>query len=617
MVLGNTPVSSVTMSTSACGHPTLSRGGCAAQWLVSTKTGKPITFAVHKVQISAPLVVGARIANGLTISQPPAAFGTPQYIQRSYDLTALAATAGFGDTVGIVDVGVGYTQLESDLTQYRAQFDLPPCTSASGCLRIVNQNGGANVPTGANGQNSNWKFETAMDVDAISTTCPNCHILVVETSAETVPDYQAAELTADRLGANQISNSWTEFWSFNRSDFTFPGVAVLAATGDYGYLGGSYSTPEPASFPGVTAVGGTSLMQASPSDPNVRGIVETGWAGGSSACSSQPKPAWQVAAGTGCATRSVADISADARAATGLDVYCSCNNTLTGYTGGGTSLATALTAGYYGLLHSRGMDVGVGGAAWAYDNVSNLNAITSGSNRSSNGPCTIATICNNRSTGGYSGITGVGSISGAVLAGPPGVAGGTGCSCVEGTADYVSATPSSTSVTLSGSVYPNKFDTQYWWEYGPTSAYGQTTTPTNIGASASAVGVSDTITGLTPGVSYHFELVASNSAGSVADGPDGITINPVDAPGVVSPTVTISSAPLAATTNTKAQVVFSITGPTTGGPMCTLDAKGVPCVAGSARFNHLRVGHHVLIISVTGPGGVGSSNAVWTVGKRA
>jgi hypothetical protein len=522
------------VSASACGSTAITGEGCAAQWLVNTKTGKPVTFVIPKAHLPLARAVGHAMTASTTMTQPPAAFGTPQFIQRSYDLTALVTTAGFGDTVAIVDVGARYTQLESDLAQYRAQYDLPPCTSANGCLHVVNQNGG-NVSANTGGQNSNWAFETAMDVDAVSTTCPNCHILVVEANAETVPDLAAAELTADRLGANQISDSWAEFWSFKKSDFNFSNVAVLAATGDDGYLGGVYSTPEPASFPGVTAVGGTSLQQASASSPNTRGVVETGWKGDSSACTSKPQPKWQIGSGSGCKTRSVADISADADTATGLYVYCSCDGTLTGYTGGGTSLATALTAGYYGLLHSKGMKVGVGGGAWAYRDASELNAITKGNNDSSNGTCTITTLCNNSSDGDYSGLTGVGSISGAVVAGPPGVAGGTGCSCSGGIADYVSARPSPTSVTLSGSIYPNQLDTQYWWEYGPTSAYGKKTTPIDVGAGKQVIAVSNTVTGLTPGVNYHFTLVASNSAGNVADGPDGVAVNSVLASEVVSP----------------------------------------------------------------------------------
>jgi hypothetical protein len=530
--LGSSTGESALTSEGACVTPLAPSGGCAAQWLVNPKSGQPVTFAVPEAPTTAPAVRPALTSS--TVIEPPAAFGTPQFVQRSYDLTALSALGGVGDTVGLVVIGAGYQQLAGDLAQYRAQFALPSCTLASGCLRVVNQSGGRVVAVNKSQSGSGWAFETAMDVDAVSTTCPNCHLVVVEAKAQDIRDYQSAELTAYRLGANQISNSWAEFWSFKKRDFNFPGVAVLGATGDDGYLGGAYSTPEPAPFPSVTAVGGTSLMQAPTSAPNARGVQETGWVAGSSACTSEPQPAWQVGDGSHCKTRSVADVSADANPASGLYVYCSCSSTLKGYTGGGTSLATALTAGYYGLLHSLGMDVGVGGSAWAYHDAAELNAITSGDNLSSNGTCTVTALCHDTPGGSYSGLTGVGSISGAVIAGPPGVAGGSGCSCANGVADYVTASPSLTSVTLAGGVYPNQQDTQYWWEYGPTSALGQSTPPIDIGSGTQLVAVSNTITGLKAGVSYHFALFASNASGTVGDGADGVAVYPANGPGAKS-----------------------------------------------------------------------------------
>jgi hypothetical protein len=75
-------------------------------------------------------------------------------------------------------------------------------------------------------------------------------------------------------------------------------------------------------------------------------------------------------------------------------------------------------------------------------------------------------------------------------------------------------------------VYPNGQDTHYWWEYGPTSELGQTTTPIDIGGGTQMVAVSNTITGLTDGVNYHFALFASNTSGAIADSNDGVTIYP-------------------------------------------------------------------------------------------
>jgi subtilase family serine protease len=302
--------SSVLTAENVCAQPSLLKATCTAQILLNEKTGQPLSFSVqpqpllqdgeaaNKVKSVAPGSVQSA-GFGVSASAPAASLGTPQFLQQAYDLSALSVTAGYGDTVAIVDVGVGYQDLESDLAQYRAAYSLPPCVSASGCLRIVDENGGSNYPTTADGNSPGWGFETALDVDAVSAICPNCHILVVEASSETVSSYEAAENTAYRLGANQISNSWLEFWSFNRSDFVFPGVATVAAAGDYGYLNDPYSTPYPASFSGVTAVGGTALTPASTA--TARGVEETAAAGDSSSCSNEPQPTWQANANGGCA----------------------------------------------------------------------------------------------------------------------------------------------------------------------------------------------------------------------------------------------------------------------------------------------------------------------------
>ena len=77
----------------------------------------------------------------------------------------------------------------------------------------------------------------------------------------------------------------------------------------------------PAASQYVTAVGGTTLTQAS----NARGWTESAWSGAGSGCSSfEPKPSWQQ--DTGCAKRTVADVSADADPNSGLGVYDTYNN---------------------------------------------------------------------------------------------------------------------------------------------------------------------------------------------------------------------------------------------------------------------------------------------------
>lgn len=65
---------------------------------------------------------------------------------------------------------------------------------------------------------------------------------------------------------------------------------------------------------------------------------------------------------------------------------------------------------------------------------------------------------------------------------------------------------------LSGMVNPHGQVTEYWFEHGTTSSYGQVT-PANTVAGTNVVSVSNLLTSLPRGVSYNFRLVASNSAG--------------------------------------------------------------------------------------------------------
>jgi hypothetical protein len=66
------------------------------------------------------------------------------------------------------------------------------------------------------------------------------------------------------------------------------------------------------------------------------------------------------------------------------------------------------------------------------------------------------------------------------------------------------------SATLTGSVNANGVPTSYWFEYGPTTAYGSATLATDAG-SGSAVAATATLGGLTPATTYHYRLLATNS----------------------------------------------------------------------------------------------------------
>ncbi len=466
--------------------------------------------------------------------------GTPAYLQQAYDLSYLSETAGATETVAIVDA-FDDPDAESDLAAYRAEFGLPACTSAGGCFEKVDQNGGTNYPTSDGG----WDLEISLDLDAVSALCPNCHIDLVEANSAGTSDLAAAELEADQLSPNVISDSWDVPLSGRLArefpqtgDYTFTGVTTVAASGDAGYPGAS-TNDFPAALPDVTAAGGTTLEPASASGvASAREFTESAWSDAGSGCNlGASKPAWQT--DTGCTGRSYADISADADPDTGMQVYDSTDGGWVVV--GGTSEATPLIAAYYALLGSAAQ-----GPSWAYANASLLNDPSTGSN----GSCatSIAYICD--AGPGYDGPTGVGSISGAVTTGAPGISG-------PGTNGTYALSTTATGAQLSGGVYPNGIDTTYWWEYGPTTAYGQQTPATDIGSGTAPVAVSDSLTGLSPGTTYHYRLVAQNQTGteygydftlttpasSTTSPTQGTATNPTTTTPSPTPTTTTTSSP--------------------------------------------------------------------------
>ena len=478
----------------ACPPMTNGRATCEAAFLAPRSNSAPVHPSLRRASSPDHVVPhGASRRAGVATeaaAAPAPQAGTPAYLQQAYDLSYLSQTAGGSDTVAIVDAYDDPTA-ESDLATYRANFDLPPCTTQNGCFRKVNQAGGQSYPS----PDAGWAVEMSLDLDSVSALCPNCHIILVEANSNSFSDLLAAEAEADALGAKQISDSWAGASSSPLpGSYTFPGVATVAATGDNGYDGPGWDA-YPAALPGVNAAGGTTLLPSSSSAAtNPRGFTDSAWSGGGSGCDmAEPKPAWQ--SDSGCTGRSYADLSADADPNTGMIIYDS------GSGGwmvvGGTSEATPLISAYFAVTGANASS-----PAWAYQNAQLLNDPQSGSN----GSCaaSISYICNARV--GYDGPTGAGSISGAVVPGAPGI-GGPGAS-----GSYTQAV-STTSATLAGGVFPNGRDTSYWWEYGTTTAYGQQTTATDAGPGTSPVTATSSLSGLQPDTTYHYRLVAQNSFG--------------------------------------------------------------------------------------------------------
>lgn len=76
-----------------------------------------------------------------------------------------------------------------------------------------------------------------------------------------------------------------------------------------------------------------------------------------------------------------------------------------------------------------------------------------------------------------------------------------------------------TGATVNGTVNPEAQTTTYHFEYGTDTTYGTSTPDASAGAGNAATPESATLTGLTPGTTYHYRLVAVNGTGTT-DGPD-------------------------------------------------------------------------------------------------
>lgn len=70
--------------------------------------------------------------------------------------------------------------------------------------------------------------------------------------------------------------------------------------------------------------------------------------------------------------------------------------------------------------------------------------------------------------------------------------------------------------TLNGTVNPEGLPTSYRFEYGTTTSYGSSApaSPAPAGSGTSDVAVAEGLTGLEPGTTYHYRLVATNAEGT-------------------------------------------------------------------------------------------------------
>ncbi len=79
-----------------------------------------------------------------------------------------------------------------------------------------------------------------------------------------------------------------------------------------------------------------------------------------------------------------------------------------------------------------------------------------------------------------------------------------------------------TSAQLTGVINPGGTETSYYFQYGPTTAYGFATPILPVGSGTARVKVGQPVAGLVPGTSYHFRIVARYAQGAVVLGGDHI-----------------------------------------------------------------------------------------------
>ena len=304
---------------------------------------------------------------------------TPADFATVYDVNPLYAGGIDGTGIQLVVVGASEIRL-SDIDSFRGGFHLP---ASDPQLLLIGPSPG--TPQAEEG-------EALLDLEWAGAVAPNASLIYVY-SANLTDGLLAA---IDRDLAPIISTSYADceaagFFGFDRSaaqQANAEGITWLSASGDSGAAGcdpsGAYSNPpaqrglavnQPASFPEVTAVGGTqfagdvsALWTTSSSSLTgysaISYIPETGWnettadelvATGGGASMLFAKPEWQTGAGVpDDNARDVPDVSLAASSNSYVTYWGGFN-----FTGGGTSASTPSFAGVVALLNQYLVQNGV------------------------------------------------------------------------------------------------------------------------------------------------------------------------------------------------------------------------------------------------------------------
>ncbi len=140
------------------------------------------------------------------------------------------------------------------------------------------------------------------------------------------------------------------------------------------------------------------------------------------------------------------------------------------------------------------------------------------------------------------------------------------------------ARASGSSVLLEGAVDPHTLATTFYFQYGPTTAYGQQTVVGTLAASPTAtapVEVSEPAPGIN--ANYHYRIVASNSAGSNVVGRDHVyTPKPKPTPKTEQPAFVLPKTYAAIPLGSEFVLTGTLTGAKNGGREIVLQASPYP-----------------------------------------
>lgn len=292
-------------------------------------------------------------------ARPTATFTPPQIAQLYKFPTGVTGT---GETIGIIELGGGYTP--SDLSTYFQQLGIAEPT-----ITAVSVGGGQNQPGG------DADDEVMLDIEVAGAVAPGANI-VVYFAPNTDQGFHDAIATAANDTANHpsiISISWgsaEDGWTDQArtamdaalEDAAQLGVTVTVAAGDNGSTDGETDgklhVDFPASDPNVLACGGTTLNAgggAITSEVVWNELASNAGATGGGVSNLFPLPSYQSSAGvpanpeTKFQGRGVPDVAGDADPDTGYQIRVGGEDTVIG----GTSAVAPLWAGLIALMNQR------------------------------------------------------------------------------------------------------------------------------------------------------------------------------------------------------------------------------------------------------------------------